>query len=286
MAPRMPARAVDTRAVFVAHLLADSVLSAAIPLFDDAGVPVVLVKGIVTSKSLYADVSERPIADVDLRVRPEDLPGVLAVGERAGWELLRHSRPYLNVVFRAEGMVLDIEASIGPPGLCGLRVGDVVRRAHAALAPYGYRYLEPEIHDHVLVLCVNAFKDKLPRATPWLMTDLERIVLQPGFDADVLVERARASKVLTLVWIVADWMARESRQAAWRAIRERIGERAPRPVYASLFRSLRQKGAPRSFALRLLARVGSDAPWSAARAVLVAAAFEAELRVKQPGGWR
>jgi hypothetical protein len=270
----------------VAHLLADSVLASALPRFEEAGIPAVLVKGIVTSKTLYADVSERPISDVDLRVRPRDLARALAAGQAAGWEVLRHSIPYRNVVFRADGMVLDLEASIGPPGLCALPVDDVVDRAVRALAPSGYAYLAPELHDHVLVLCVNAFKDKLPRSVPWIVTDLERMVLQPGFDVDLLAERARASRSRTIVWMVADWITSLSGHGVWAAVRDRIGRRAPRPAYARLFRALHRRRAERSLALRTLARVGSDAPWSALRAILVAAAFEAEIRWKEPDTWR
>jgi hypothetical protein len=277
-----------TRAAFVAHLLADSVLASAIPRFEEAGVAVVLVKGIVTSKSLYADVSERPITDVDLRVRPRDLARVLAVGQDAGWDVLRHSLPYGNIVFRADGMLLDVEASIGPPGLCALAVDDLVARAvrARARAPVAYEYLAPELHDHVVVLCVNAFKDKLPRNAPWIVTDLERIVLQPGFDAGVLAERARASRSRTIVWMVADWMVSLSGHRVWAAVRDRIGPEAPRPAYARLFRALHRRHAERSLALRTLARVGSDAPWSGVRAILVAAAFEAEIRWKEPDTWR
>ena len=155
-----------------------------------------------------------------------------------------------------------------------------------ALAPSGYPYLAPELHDHVLVLCVNAFKDKLPRSAPWIVTDLERIVLQPGFDADVLAERARASRSRTIVWMVADWIATLSGHRVWAAVRDRIGPEAPRPAYARLFRALHRRRAERSLALRTLARVGSDAPWSAVRAILVAAAFEAEIRWKEPDTWR
>jgi len=38
----------------------------------EAGVPALAVKGVVTAYSLYREPTERPIGDVDIRIRPED----------------------------------------------------------------------------------------------------------------------------------------------------------------------------------------------------------------------
>jgi hypothetical protein len=263
--------------VFVTHLLAESILARALPRFEAAGVDVLPVKGIVTAGLLYDDVSERPITDIDLRIRPRDLERALEVGKRAGWTLLRYSRPYLNVVFRTDGLSLDVEASIGPPGLCAIDVGDMITRARRVESPYGYRYLEPELHDHAVVLCVNAFKDKLSRCAPWAVSDVERIARLPAFDPDRFIEAARRGAALSMAWIVADWMAEERGVAAWRTVRDRIGA-APRAVYARLYRAL-QRRDDNSLPLRLLTRAASDAPWLAARAIATAALWELDTRL-------
>jgi len=77
-------------------------------------------------------------------------------------------------------------------------------------------------------------------------------VVAAGFFEDRFVERARRAKVGSIAWIVADWMVRERRSAAWGRIREKLGgDRAPRPMYAWAFRRLGER-APEAIATRVL----------------------------------
>ena len=54
-------------------------------------------------------------------------------------------------------VLVEVETSVGPPGLCGLAVDTMI--AHATRGAEGH--LEPELHEHALLLAVNVFKDKL-----------------------------------------------------------------------------------------------------------------------------
>ena len=267
----------NTQTTFVAHLLAEAVLAKVLPRLGVSGVVALPVKGVVTAYELYQDVAERPISDIDLRVVPEHLDRVAAVVAEGGWELLRYSKPYENIVFRVNGLCVDVEASVGPPGLCSLRVADMIARAERG-GQRGYPHLRPETHDHAILLCVNAFKDKLTRAAPWAIRDVERIVTQPDFDADRLVAHAKASDVLGIVAIVAEWMATERQSVIWGDIRRRIGP-SPRPVYGRLFRELMRRD-DNSLAIRLLARAGADSRAQQARALLMALLWEADARRK------
>jgi hypothetical protein len=107
----------SARSVVATHLLADAVLAGVLAAFDEAKIEALPVKGIITATQLYADVRERPLTDIDLRVAPRDLARVVAVAERHGWAVHRVSPRYGNVVFDMGGLSVDVEAAVGPPGL-------------------------------------------------------------------------------------------------------------------------------------------------------------------------
>jgi hypothetical protein len=149
--------------------------------------------------------------------------------------------------------------------------------AHAALriGPLGFPHLEPEIHEHAVLLCVNVFKDKLAFARPHAIRDLERVATHEGFDVARFVDVARRARLTTLAWICADWLARSCHITAWAAIRDALGPRAPRPLYARAFSALVARGEP-TRALTILTRAASDDAWRRARALsaLALKAFE------------
>jgi hypothetical protein len=224
----------------------------------DEGIEVLPVKGVLTGRLLYVDPGQRPIQDVDLRVRARDLPRVEATGHRAGWRVLSRSRAYETASFDVLGFLVEFEAHVGPPGLCGLAVEDMLGRALRATHPVGFSHLQPEIHDHALLLCVNAFKDKLIEAQPGAIRDLELLPQQPGFDPQRLIALARQCGSMSIVWIVAAWLAECRGSGSWSRIRTLIGAGPPRPLYAWAFnQALRARRPPRQL-LRLLARVGAD----------------------------
>ena len=225
---------------------------------SESGIDVLPVKGILTARLFYRDPGERPIRDVDLRVRDRDLPLVERAGQRGGWRLLSRSWAYRTLAFDVLGFLVEFESHVGPPGLCALRVDDMLRRARAATDPLGLPHLQPELHDHAVLLCVNAFKDKLIDAVPGAIRDLEILPMQAGFDPGRFVRLAVESQVATIAWIVADWLVEARCSTAWREIREDLGRVVPRRRYARLFsRAVRSRRPPRQ-ALRLLARAGSD----------------------------
>ena len=65
----------DTRATWAMHVAARRALGKATKLLGEAGVPSLAVKGVVTAHGLYQEPRERPIGDVDVRIRPEDFRG-------------------------------------------------------------------------------------------------------------------------------------------------------------------------------------------------------------------
>jgi Uncharacterised nucleotidyltransferase len=252
--------ATDARAVWATHVTAKRALDVVATGFERAGVDVMAVKGIVTSRFLYREPTERPMGDVDLRIRAEDFRKARRVAEKEGWSVWQWKPSYGAFVLVVEDLAvsIDVESVIGAPGLCGLSIAEMLERA--TRGAYGLDVRVPELHDHAVLLCVNVFKDKLAGAALWALEDVKRIVEVPEFDAERFVRLARRSKVASIVWIVADWMVRERGSEAWGRIRRELGgERAPRPLYAWAFRRLRER-APKAMATRVLARVGSDDP--------------------------
>lgn len=242
---------------------------------------VLAVKGVVTGRMLYAEVSQRPMADLDVRVRREDLPRVRAAARDLGWTVRDRSRVYGTLQLDAGGVDVDVESSVGPPGLCHLSVDELLARSEDGAALIGAPCRVPELHDHALVLAVNVFKDKLSQAFAWSREDLRRIARVDGFDPARLADRAHATASATIVWTVAEALERgESGDGdrRWRAVADALGGHAPRPIYAAMTRHVMHE-APRGMAARLLARWGSDLRSERCRAAVIAAAYVAEQKL-------
>jgi hypothetical protein len=243
-----------------------SALKTVLSCFDRAEIPALPVKGIVSARTLYPDVAERLVTDVDLRILPRDFERVLAEGRRAGWRVVQRMRSYCNVVFIVDGVFIDIEGYPALPGLGRLTVETMLARARPSDA-LGFSHLFPDFHDHAVVLLINVFKDKLIHAFQWTVRDLERLPAHPQFDGEKLVSRLREAGACTIGWIVADWMVRQRHATRWSEVRDAIGRRAPRARYAALLAWLRDVRPQGTFALRVLTRAGADDPRDRARAL-------------------
>jgi hypothetical protein len=229
-------------------------LRRALEVLDAAGVPALVVKGMVLAYELYDDVTRRPMQDVDLRVRPRDfLPAARAMRD-AGFRVDWTSRQLGAIVFWVGRVTVELEASVGPPGLCALGTAEMMTRSRERTLSGGLRVREPELHDHAVLLVVNAFKDKF-LGMPWALDDLDLIVSR--IDARTFLERVCAARLRTVTWIVADWMATQRASGPWRVLRDRLGERPPRPLYAWTLRALIARH-PSSSLTPPLARIGSD----------------------------
>jgi hypothetical protein len=245
----------------------------------DAGIDFVFVKGAVTAHWLYEDVAERSIADVDIRIRPRDVARFRRMADLAGWRCQRRLRSYRSLVYTFgewTPLTLDVECEVGPPGLCALRVDEILARAGTLSAARDLQVPIPELHDHAVLLTVNAFKDKISGAAPHAREDLSRVVSHRDFHAEVFVERVIRARACTMAWLVASWMETQG-DTAWAILRHRLEENAPiRRGYARVFQAL-MAGGGRSQAMRLLARAGADAPWMRAKAIVFAVACETEI---------
>ncbi len=272
-----PMRLAPNAAVWAQHTVAAEILRVVARQCAAAGIAFLPVKGVVTSHMLYEDVAERPISDVDVRIRPRDFHAFRRMATDAGWDCLRVARTYRNLVYQFPSLSLDVEAQVGPPGLCALGVHDMLQRAGELHMAEGLRVAVPEIHDHAVLLTVNAFKDKIGTAAAPALEDLDRIVRRRDFRCEAFVDRAVESRTATIAWLVGSWM--ESRGSPeWSRLRGQLELRAPiRRAYGRLFQSLTELGHEGSLAMRLLARAGADAPLMRLQALASAAAWEGEM---------
>jgi len=142
----------------------------------------------------------------------------------------------------------------------------------------GVTVLVPEIHDHVVVLIVNAFKDKVRTASAGGLADLERIVRHQDFRTDVLAERVVRSRIATMSWIVASWLESQRSSRKWGAVRMAIeGRSTVRRTYSKAFWHLVTRHPSTALTLRLLARAAADDRLMQAQALLSALAWEMEM---------
>jgi hypothetical protein len=234
--------------------------------FDAAQIPALPVKGIVSAHTLYSDVADRLLTDVDLKIRPRDFDGVLALGKREGWRVVQRMRAYRNVVFVVDGVCIDIEGYPGPPGLCRLTVDAMLERAQPSRA-LGFSHWLPDFDDHAVVLLLNVFKDKLVHAFAWSVSDVERLPASSEFDASRLASRLEEVGASTIGWIVADWMVRERGISVWSSVRDAIAPLPPRATYVGVIARLREMQPRGALALRILSRAGADHRVDRARAL-------------------
>ncbi|MGH7296820.1 MAG: nucleotidyltransferase family protein [Polyangiaceae bacterium] len=247
-----------------------------------SGIEVLPVKGVVTGHLLYEDPAARPLRDIDVRIRPVDLHRVLDIAQARAWTPRTDSPSLQEAVLDIEGWTVDVECTLGPPGLCATTVERVISRARRVTSTFPH--LEPDLHDHALILVLNAFKDGL-RTTPWSLEDLRRIVRLEHFDPSVLVSRARDGRVLSALWVVADWLSEQQGEWQWRAVREQVGPRPPSRRVAIVHRQLRARGWPSKPALLVVAS-SSDEVARAASGLILAVAGIVKRRAVLVRAWR
>jgi hypothetical protein len=233
----------EARVNWLRHIAAPGVFREVLSAFEARGIPVLPVKGVVTAHRLYEDVAARPLGDIDLRIPRRCFQEVIAVAKARAWTANTDGPVLWNALLKVDGTEVDVECTLGPPGLCALSVDDVIVRARRVVEPFGFPHLEPEMNDHAIVLVINAFKDGL-WPMPWALEDLRRIARHPEFDAEIMVGRARAGRVASALWIVADWLGHDHDLVEWREVRDRVGPRPPSPRVARAYGYVRRRGWP------------------------------------------
>ncbi len=124
--PRLPAPLVeqsrqDYGAVAITTRRLEIALAHALPHLQDAGAPVIVVKGLSLVRRYYGDIALRPISDIDLIIHPEDAPKGAAALHAAGFTpVTSKSQPLSKHVLRfremqfsnARGQAIELHVNI------------------------------------------------------------------------------------------------------------------------------------------------------------------------------
>lgn len=284
--------AADPIAAWATQRHALHTLAKVLRALDDAGVRAMPVKGIVLGSSIYDDVAQRPIVDVDLLVAPADVPRLFVCVRSRRWKLVWDSKVLGYVNFVVDGLAFDVAMTIGPLGVAAIGVRRFFDRASLGEAPLGFPHLRIELHDHVLLMALDAFKDRFA-AKPFASEDLLRLTRSAGFRAEALVERAREARLCTVVAAVAQWLLDRHESEAWQRVRRQLDGAPLRRAY---LQGLRERlASPPStrfdrFRARVAARAASDSRarqlFAVALSGLGVVAFAALNRSLAPDPWR
>ncbi len=257
-----------SRDAWVAQMAGARALAKFLDVAREARVEVVIVKGAVTAFLLYDDVAERPVVDVDARIRPRDRVTLREAAKKRGFRVLEDGGPYDKLALALGDVVVDVECHVGAPGMTQLRTEHLLASAVDVVHPLGFHVPVPHVSLHALVLAINCFKDKLGLATAWALEDARRVVHANGFSIDTFVARAREARASSLVVLVAEHLGGD----VWDEVRRRVLADA-RPSYLVAYRWLAGRSREGA-AFRALTRIASDAPIAWPRALVTAAAFE------------
>jgi hypothetical protein len=262
---------------WLVHLRIAQVLSELCPILNASGVRWLVVKGAALARNpqLYSDPAERPLADLDLRIRPQDLQRTEQALTQAGAKLIERAPAYGNLVAELHGQCIDVEAYPCPPYTSRLTIADLLERAYLTEMNPGPSIWVPETTDHALLLAANLIKDKLHYSASWSRRDTHRIADTPTFDAELLVARATRYRMRTAVQIVAAHFMQDS--VGWRKVHAALAatqdSRSRRVLYCRVYGFLARE-RPSSLAARVVARGVSDVPGDRLRAWAQAGLWE------------
>ena len=128
----MPQTPVDRHAArrrAATSLLATELVGDVARTLGEAGISVMPVKGALLQHWLYGDPAERPLTDVDLLVRADDLEIAVEHLEAAGYRRTRHRTVGGMVMETPFGLMLDLHSQLFDRARYRLPTGDLFARS-------------------------------------------------------------------------------------------------------------------------------------------------------------
>jgi hypothetical protein len=171
----------------------------ALDLLREAGVTPLALKGLDLLHRLYDRFDERTLDDVDLLVRPADLPRALEVLEGAGWrsppepKRTHYIRSSHHLPLCSPGPVtvdFELHWNLAQEDRFGVDLEGIFERA-LPLEVAGRPVLRMDDHDLVAHLLLHHFTHYFDHRLKWLV-DLQRICVLPGFAWSGAIERVRS----------------------------------------------------------------------------------------------
>ena len=168
------------------------------------GISCIGLKGMVLSRTIYPSPALRPMFDIDILVRSEDLHGVHEIIKGLGYHPDKKDFPagackyqYHAHYFKesASPVILEVHWGLGEKNRYDINEAGIWARAQKS--PYG-PYLEMSDDDTLLYLSLHFFKHFLFKRLSWLC-DIHEWVCLREIHWDRVVERAQAQSIATFL---------------------------------------------------------------------------------------
>jgi hypothetical protein len=189
-------------------------LSKILIAFNDVGIDVIVLKGAFLAETVYKNIGLRPMGDIDILVRREDLQMAKKKMSELGYAFLYDNYPEVfNEQFGCEleyfkkvnnrnlkGVRLELHWEFMPKHACiKIEIGRIWQNAQtASIANIDVLTMRPE--DLLLHLCVHLKKHKF-NGLRWFC-DISEIVNCYNLNWKYFVESARRYKISMLVYYV------------------------------------------------------------------------------------
>lgn len=207
------------------------------------------VKGVVLSRWLYDDVSERPYRDVDILVMRPELGVLREIVRRNGWRVRHYSREMGELEFEVGRVVVEAHAEFGRRDLTAISNRDVLDRAIVDATTFPFPVSRIDDIDHLFLLITNVTKKAFTYANAHQPGDFQRLILLLRDRHQETLYRAAAARLVTAFRNVAEWMAEEHRSAEFAALVRML--RTPRrPILSAAIRLHRRYARRQSSRLR------------------------------------
>lgn len=239
--------------VIVATRRMELALARLLPRLYDAQGPVIIVKGITLSRSLYGNVALRPISDIDILARPERAPRWIAALRAVGFEpvagksqrLSKHVLRFREMQFQnASGQVVEMHVNVCryPDYQRAFPPGEVWSRARPLEGMNGHALrLAPA--DELCFLCMHyAVQHQIGRLI-WLVDVTEIVSRVPDKQSwaalvDNIIARGAAGPVAVTLAQARALLDAPMPINAWERLRAAALEPAERRTWASAMRPM------------------------------------------------
>lgn len=188
------------------QMLALRALQTLAPHFERADIPVFPVKGIALGHWLYSDLRERGLRDVDLLVRPEQVPNLRRLARSAGWLIHEDRTSVGDLAFSVDGVVVEAHASVGLPDLTGLPVEALLQRATYDTHTFACAVRRIDDLDHFCLLAANILKDHFRHSNAHQSQDLRLLWVRLAHRLEELTTRIAEAGFSTGMHAVATYL--------------------------------------------------------------------------------
>lgn len=177
-----------------------------IALFEAAGVPLMLLKGLPISLFYYRDFGARLMIDIDLLIRPSDVHAAAEILRRGGWECdarlpPKWLLPFTNELEFHHSRHATIDLHWKPLHLdCPSEVDQAFWDRAVPREVQGEMVLTPDTADLLLITCFNTWKGQSPSACRWV-SDAAVLVRSSDLpiDWDVFLEQTKRAGLVPAV---------------------------------------------------------------------------------------